>query len=260
MASRKQKAISSTVAGAGLGTAILPGIGTAIGGALGGLAGLFSKSDPEVNVPLFSDVSLQRDNPELYNQILRNDAMIQKANDIMKARMKGPTEGERYQEQANLSDLQGRLGGANLLGSGLGFSLYENAQRRMQADQADRIQRDALGQAQLLQQAEAQRGQLIRGGLQDAYNAKLGVAQNDQANLEASNGFYGNLLMGGLQAGVGGLLYGGSPRGSSSGSWYGSLFGPESAPYINPTDRSYSLGANTNLLGSPQYPLYSRNF
>jgi hypothetical protein len=265
------KAASGASAGAGLGAAIgsaVPflgtGLGALIGGGLGAIFGGSRKSDPEVQMPQLSDVSLERDNPELYKQLQRIDAQINAANEILSQRRAGLTPGEKYQRQAAMGELQNRLSAQGMLGSGMSYGMLQDAERNLREEYADRVLRESLARQNAIQQAEAMRANVLQSGIQDAYRAKVAQAQGQQANLDASNNFYSNLLMGGLQAGVSGLLadsYG--PRAQASGSsdsWYGGLSAPSflsgDASLRYPSAPSpYSLGADLSL--GPAYPMYA---
>jgi len=237
--------------GAGVGT-IVPGIGTLVGGGIGAgvgfLGGLLGGDDEELQSPMFSDINLARDNPELWARIQQNDFQIQAAQRALNSRRAGMT----AQEQYGLNDAQSNLGAQQswrgTLGSSTGVAQQADLEGRLRAQIAERAYKEQLGLMANVQGLHQQQFQDTRAGLQDVMGAMRGQNQNAQAEQTAGNQFWSGGFNSGMNA-IGNMqnqnalesIYGNNPYASYNP--LASMQTPQ-APAYQP---QYTLGVNTRL-------------
>jgi hypothetical protein len=247
MANRLQKSAGLGAQGASLGTMFAPGIGTVIGGGLGALAGLFAGNDKEVTSPLFSDINLQTENPELYNQLQQYKASLDQYQKLYNARAGGILPSEKRAMDQQASSVAEQQAGLGILGSSQGNRQQAEANAILRDQIAQRAFQEQQGMAGQLASMQGNQYNMTNQALQQAMNARMGQFNNQQADLQSSNQFYGGMLTGGLQglaSGINANRLGGLydrlyPSGTNIGGGYmGNFTGPSSSysssSYLNP--------------------------
>jgi hypothetical protein len=221
---------------------ILSGGSAAIGG-LGALMGLTDKAEipPELQ---FSDESLQQnylnsinlavDNPSLYEEIMKNQRLIEEAQRYLAA---SRSRGLNQREQISLEDQQNQM--ANQIAmSGMGgrpeaVSYQADLQRRALAEAEQRAMAEEMQRRQMLAQQMQQGYGMKREAIGDVMNQnnmnrQLALAMDQMRNQQAMaqyqarvadeasrNQFYGNLFTGGM--GAIGQIYGARQYGEAQG-------------------------------------------
>lgn len=204
MPNRFQKGTGLAGSGAGIGMMVGGPIGAAIGGGLGFLGGLFSGSDkePEYVSPSFADINLQNENPELYAELMRMQAMSDQAEQMYNQRRAGMTYGERQGLNEAMSNQAQQQANQGLLGSSAGAAMQADAEARLR----DQIQQRAFQEQQALFNNLAQQRAAKANALMAAQNQIMGLKTHgadvnyNQAMAEdqAANQFYSGLFNGGL--------------------------------------------------------------
>ncbi len=236
----------------------MPGYGTAIGAGLGFIGGLLGGDDEELQSPMFSDISLARDNPELWARIQQNDLQIQAAQRALDSRRAGMT----AQEQYGLNDARSTLGAQQswrgTLGSSTGVAQQADLEGRLRAQIAERAYKEQLGLMANVQGLHQQQFQDTRAGLQDVMQAMQYGNKNAQAEQIAGNQFWSGGFNSGMNA-IGNMqnqnalesIYSAQPPG----------YGGRTAPVYMPSYSSGSspLGFQPGYgLGTPTYqPQYT---
>lgn len=199
MAQAWQKGLGGAASGAGIGATVGGPYGAIAGGAIGGLLGLFNGNDSSPSSPLFSDINLARDNPQLWAEIQKNNALISEAQRMYNNRRQGMTYGEKMGLEDALANQRSQQAYQGTLGSSVGVG----QQAMLEARLRDSIANRALQEQQALynQYAQAQgRGyEMTRQGIMDVMGQNQGAYNQARADEQASNQFYGSLLGGGLQ-------------------------------------------------------------
>ncbi len=253
MANKFQKGLGLAGTGAMAGTAIAPGIGTAIGAGAGFLAGQLFGDDPQPEAPLFSDINLQTENPELYAQLMQYDAAIKQAQDAYRARSGGilPQE-QRYLDQS-LNQQREQQAGLGILGSGTA----NNQQAQMQMQLRDAIAQRAFQEQQAMQQniqgMMGNRFNMSRQALNDVMQQRMGGYQGEMADQQAGNQFWSGLASGGLQGAVG--LYNADKMGGIYDRLYPQASQPMEASYM-PSMPAAQLAYNGPMFGVPRPGAY----
>lgn len=173
---------------------------TLIGGGLGavGLLGGLFNSSRDVPVPQWSDVDLQTELPDLYNQFLNNQALIAELNKMYAARSSGPTASENAMMGDALGGLQGKLVNQGLAGSGLGFEI-ENAMRAKLMDQVmERAMQERMGLLGQIGQQGNQNLQSLGGLYEMAMKPRMAQYAADVEGNAANNQFFSGMFSGGL--------------------------------------------------------------
>lgn len=200
----------STAGGAAQGAmlgSVVPGVGTAVGGALGGLGGFLfggggSPEYPDIELSpelmealTFDDISLSSINPELYQEILNNQEIINRAESILGSRGDG-TAVSRRKMQSDTADATERMAGMGLAGTPTGEA--------MMADFTAKLREQAEQRAF----AEQMQGLPMMAGMHgDQYNRKMGLMgmemgqrNANRANLLEIDKMKNAQAMGGYQA------------------------------------------------------------
>lgn len=221
-------ALGGAATGAGTGAMIGGPYGAIIGGAAGGLIGLFSGSDdpeyPELSLSPetlqsvnFRDIGLDKINPDLYNEIMRNRAIINETNKYLAARGDGNSPLARRRITDSMQQQEERLGGMGLTGTPAGEAMLADARARLQESASEQAYRDKL----LGYQTMSEMGQRGLSNVSNAINsaqqnaqmahqnaldidklrnaAALGRYQGDLENSTAQNQFNSGLFNSGLQ-------------------------------------------------------------
>lgn len=170
-------------------------------GALGSLAGIF-RHDPQYTSPTFNDVHLERDNPELWQELQNLNGVVTQLQKAYDSRRAGLTPLEQGQLNEERSGIQSREANQGLLGSSAGMAAEGDIMSRAHnaADQRAQMESNAL----LQQLMSGRQGYLQAfGGAQNAdlarmvdqaktrYNAQVG-------NNQAQNQFFSGILNGGM--------------------------------------------------------------
>jgi hypothetical protein len=165
---------------------------------LGGLFGLFSGSDSTPQAPLFSDINLQQDNPELYQQLQAQQAVVNQAQAAYTARTRGETAQEQAQYQQMMGQQNQAAGARGMLGTAQGQQAQEAASLNFNNQlNANRMQQ----QNQLMgnwQQGQQNLTNATQAGLQQTYNAEMVPYQQAIGQAGNQNQLYSGLVGGGL--------------------------------------------------------------
>lgn len=199
MANKFIKGVSGATGGAGVGSMFGP-IGAGIGAGVGFLGGLFSGDDPDIPSKNFSDINLQQDNPELYKQIVQNQAILDQLQQSVNARRSGPTDAERFDLTQQSNQLANRLASNGMSGTPMGEQMMHS-----QYNQGINALRDhAMNQYMAMQGQLANQGMnlgnLVRGGLQDVQGQNNTNTQRAINQNQASSQFWTGLAGAGLGA------------------------------------------------------------
>lgn len=198
MADAAQKGLGDAAAGAGLGASFGGPYGAGIGGVLGGLFGLFSGSDSTPQAPLFSDINLAHDNPQLYQQLQAQQAMVNQAQAAYTSRTRGETAQEQAQYQQMMGQQNQAAGARGMLGTAQGQQAQEAAALNFNNQlNANRMQQ----QNQLFgnwQSGQQNLTNATQAGLQQTYNAEMVPYQQSIGQAGNQNQMYSGLMSGGL--------------------------------------------------------------
>lgn len=176
-------------------------LGSLAVGGIGALKGLF-KHDPVYNSPHFADVNLERENPELWQELQNLNAVVAQMQSAYDARKSGLNSMERGQLNEGRSNLDARLSNQGLLGTSAGMALESDLNNRAFTAANDRS--DSQANALLAQLLSARHGYL--GAFGSAQNALLNNKQDEaktrygagQAEDQAQNQFFSGLFNAGL--------------------------------------------------------------
>lgn len=217
-----------TVAG-GVGGAFLGGpmgamAGASLGGGLGGM--LEAPDAPELSQIKFSpdslksynfdDISLARDNPELYAQLMKNSLLIDQANQILNTRRQGMSPEEQRTLRETKNNMTARLAAQGLIGDPVAEQALADSEAKIRERASAQAYQDKLGAMQMLAGLQQQQ----YGNLAQGQNAIMGANENNRnASLQRDlamagrdmqqfqdqvsqnqgrNQFYSGLLNGGL--------------------------------------------------------------
>jgi len=174
MANRFQKGLG----GAATGYAY----GGPVGGLIGGLGGLifggndkvpelgeFEFSPEAMRSYNFADINLEQMNPVMYRKLMENDAVLQGMREQLASRREGATANEQRQKSDYLNQQGSAMASGGLVGTPMGNAMMADAAARMQAQIQDRA---------------FQEYQALQGG----------VANQQNANMNAWSGAQGNIL------------------------------------------------------------------
>jgi hypothetical protein len=193
-------AFGGAASGAAAGTAVAPGWGTAIGAGVGAITGGLFGGHKSYQSPHFSDIDLQRENPELWAQLQSLGAMADHAEALYNQKVQNDAIDQARQVGQGVASVNDRLAHSGLLGTSAGLSNASDSESRLRtaiAQKAYMEQQQALQQAQSLrsnylnQYSAAQQGAMAPLQQQAQINF-----QNDNANSAARNQF----ISGGLSA------------------------------------------------------------
>ncbi len=181
--------------------------GAIIGGALGFGAGMLQGDDknPTFTAPSFSDIDLQTENPELYEELMKAYAAADEMENAYRARRAGPNYSDNAEMAEVNSGIQQRLAHQGLLGSSVGVAAAADADTMLR----ERINERAMQEAERLRAAwmaqQAGNANFKRQMQQDVMSGmmaeKTGQYQADREDLAANNQFYSGLFNGGMQMG-----------------------------------------------------------
>jgi hypothetical protein len=177
-------------------------VGTVVGGVAGGLLGFFSGmasgSDPVPVAPTFADISLAKDNPDLFKRLQDQDAIIREARNMYEARRQGMTAQERFSYGDSMARTGESLNRAGLSGSSDAFAIADEQRRRQDAVIADRVfqEKNALYN-QYLQQVDRGYNQ-NRQAIGDVLDQKNRQFSADNQKLADSNAMWSGLANSGL--------------------------------------------------------------
>lgn len=203
MPNKFQKAAGGASTGAAIGS-VIPGVGTAVGAGIGGLLGFFMGSDkePEYISPSFADINLKNENPELYAELMRLQAMSDQAEAMYNQRRAGMTYSERQGLEEAMGNQAQQQANQGLLGSSAGAAMQADAEARLR----DQIQQRAFQEQQALFGNMAQQRAAKANALMAAQNQIMGLKTHGadinynqaMAEEQAANQFYSGLFNGGL--------------------------------------------------------------
>ncbi len=205
MANRGQKALSTGAAGAGVGAQVGGGYGAIIGGAIGAGVGFFQGDDeePTFTAPSFSDIDLQTENPELYEDLMEMYAQADALEREYLSRQAGPS----YLDRAEIADvnsgIQNRMSHQGILGSSVGVAAAADADTMLREKINERAMQEAqqMKAAWFAQQNAAMNAK--RAMQQDVMSGlmaeKTGQYTADREDVAANNQFYSGLFNGGMQ-------------------------------------------------------------
>lgn len=246
--------LSGAASGAGLGTALLPGVGTAIGAIGGGLLGLFGGGDnpaptspvtPEMIAAANGQVGATQQQQAAFLQALQAQGGLQNQSNIYNqlggiVDGTGPNPAMAALHQATSQNVANQ---AALMAGARGASTNAGLIARQAAQQGGAIQQQAVGQGATLQAQQAlgalgQQGNIAGQQVGNQLTVQQQVAQNalgNQSTLLGLNSQFNAPLAQGQQAYdqklVGGLLNGGAVAAAG-------LAGGK--PKVNPNDPSVS--------------------
>ena len=237
MANKYQKGLGGAAQGAAAGASlgsVVPGLGNAAGavagGTLGLLGGLFG-GDDEAPPSMYSseeidrlkkyamvnpdfNISLAKENPELYRALMKNDIYLKDLQAMYNQRMQGPTAQEQQGVRDYMTQQGSGMASSGMAGTPMGNAMMADAYARQMNPIYDRQfsqQMNLMGQ--IGQGNQNQFGNLLAGqqGVLAQQNANrqnaLGQLQIAQGNQQDIAGFnqgnqfdLGGALMGGVQA------------------------------------------------------------
>lgn len=194
--------------------------------------------------PLFSDINLANENPELYQQLQNYQAAIDQAQAAARSRGDGILPSEQRNLDQSLAKLDEQQINLGIAGTEMGNRNRSKAESRLRESIAERAFRERQALEGNVQNLLANKYNMTRAGLQDALSARLGQIQNEQAQAAARNQFYSNLGGGLMSAGAN--LYGTSllPSFAEASSGYT----PSYAYYAPSSPVRYSLGVDYGSL------------
>lgn len=219
--------LGGAAGGAATGAAFGPwGIG--IGAGVGGLIGLLSGNEdpvypgvqlsPEALASVnFRDINLAQMNPDLYAQLMKNNAMLQEASRLysQKSDSNSPLARRRMTEDA--TGAAERMQSQGLAGSPAGEAMMADVQARLREQAAAQAYQQQMGafqqMANLQQQQYGNTANALQMGLGQANQNRnsaiqldqirnqqaLGKFQNDSAESQAQNQFWSGLFNSGMQ-------------------------------------------------------------
>lgn len=173
MANRFQKGLG----GAATGYAYGGPIGAGIGGLLGFLGGSdkvpelgdFEFSPEAMRSYNFADINLEQMNPVMYRKLLENDALLNGMREQLASRREGATANEQRQRSDYLNQQGSAMASSGLVGTPMGNAMMADAAARMQAQIQDRAFQEYMA---------------LQGG----------VANQQNANMNAYAGAQGQVL------------------------------------------------------------------
>lgn len=145
-----------------------------ISGGIGLAGSLFGNKAPEYKSPTFKDISLERDNPELWNELLKLRAASEQANKILAERGTGTTEQQRF-DQNQAIDRQRNQYAQMGIGGAMQSAAENDLVARLRAQQADQNFRERMA---LMQNAQGL-DQAYLGALSGAQGQLMNQAQNE---------------------------------------------------------------------------------
>lgn len=282
MANRAQKGLGGAAQGAAAGSTFGPW--GAVAGGVGGLFAGILGGDDQAPPSMYSDqeiqrlkqysmanpdfnISLAKENPELYRQLMKNDVLYQDMTAALNERRQGATAQEQRSVQDYMNNQGAGMASSGMAGTPMGNAMMADSYARANDPIFDRIFKEKQAmQAQLGQQGNANTSQLMQGQGQvlaqqnanrQAALSQLGLAQGNQQDQWAYN--QGN------QFDLGGSLLGAAQayQGFQNADAYRNMMGPNKDMYATPQGRDYMSMSNGQEFGSqapqmaPQAQSYS---
>ncbi len=232
MANGLMRGAGGAAQGAAAGSFFGP-LGTGVGAGLGFLGGLFAGDGVDELPPWalspdalksinFSDIDLKTLNPELYEKLLQNNALLDEYSKAYAERRQGLTNQEERRMRDDTLRSENRLGAMGLAGTGQGEAMMADVTARARDAAMERAYQEKIGLLQGLNQAQGQNFNMSRQAMGDAYGAMvgnrdnayrgdianrdymMGKFENNQNQQAASNQFWSGLFNNGMQ-GLGNL-------------------------------------------------------
>lgn len=260
MANRFTKGLGGAAAGAASGAAlgsIIPGVGNllgaGIGGLIGGIAGGSQHGDPEITSKEFSDINLEKDYPELYQEILKNQQVLQQLQGLYDARKSGLSDAESSDLRRRQSDLMSQLGNAGIAGTPIGQQMLDAQYNDAFNAMRDHAEAQKLALASAIASGEGNIFNMKRAAIGDIAGQNQNDVNMQMAQNQASNQLWNGLLT----AGLGGLaqqynnaqaanqvLNGGKigQADSAAGTFNNSMFNQNYNPSLYPAQNAPTLG------------------
>lgn len=142
---------------------------------------------PQLKKLDYADIDLQTEVPELYNEIMRNDQLIARIENILNTRKQGATMAEMDALNANSSRMSEEQNAAGLLGTTAGMAAAGQARQRMEDSLRDRAFREEMGLYGALADQQARGAQFHQGVLGQVYNARNAQVQAENARAMAES-------------------------------------------------------------------------
>lgn len=163
-------------------------------GGLGMLKGLFSSNQ----TPSLSDVNLQRDNPELYQQLQQMQSVVGEYQNAYNQRRQGATAGELAGMAQSRAADSSRMGNLGLIGSSAGQSMMGGFEAQQQNALQQRIFQERQQALQGLQGAQQNYTSALGNAQSQDLQALMGQHQGNLAGQTAQNQFFSGMLGSGL--------------------------------------------------------------
>lgn len=176
-------------------------------GGIGALGSIFGRGDPgpfpdfsmspEAMKQLsYSGINLERENPELYREIMRNNQMISDAQQILNSRRQGPSPQEQRMMQERQAGAASQMASAGMAGTPLSQLAMQEMDIRGQQAAQERAFQESMGMQQNIQGLAGRGYDMRRGAMQDVMGAQAGNRQNalmmDQARMAHQMAQYQN--------------------------------------------------------------------
>lgn len=167
--------------------------------AIGGLGSLFGMLKGTPDAPSYADLDLAKENPDLWKELQRLQAVNRQYDDMFAARRAGANASELAQLAQGRSQVQDQLANRGLIGSSAGTSMQAGADAQMQGQIQERAFQEMMAMQQARQQAQAQYAQQLAQGQQMAMQPMQAQHQQGMQGDADRNQFFGGLLGAGLQ-------------------------------------------------------------
>lgn len=170
-----------------------------IGGSIagGGALGYMMNQD-DISSPTYADINLERDNPAMWSQIIKNREAIEGARRALETRRQGMTDMERRRVAESRDQLANQQSQLGLLGSSVGANAQAAMTSRLHADIAERAYQEEMQRRQYMNQLQSHEADLYGTGLNQAMQGKMGQYNNAMAEQQAKNQFWSSIMGGGI--------------------------------------------------------------